>query len=473
MATQEVEVFICEKYHVHKGWNNTGYPFRIASSKAAFNNLDQAEKSLLAPGWTWEEEVGWSEDPGEMKVDADNWSYANAFPPHYDGLAKADVQSFVRWRRQVRTQNFSATAEELAEAVGVSMEAPFCSNFNVDVADKVGLELVKGLAKASFTYGEWSDSAAVILKTDLLKRLADPVKDSTNIEAFLNKFDKSQKGLGGAIAGWFGGGETAEVPFEDLKARIEQVSARFITAELDMYAVLAMRKFYLEAVCHATGAEPHDACPLRIVCCQNAGCGARFSANMAEAHDASCPYKVIVCELCSAEVLQKDWEQHNRRICPERAANCLFSEVGCKAHVKHYDMEKHLAASIPAHVRMMGVTLVEHKRTLQEFTAKMAQIDTQVTRQVEALQRCTTSRQRMEAQQLTLESRQNAFEAKTYHDLKNAAYTAERESRRRADGVQYSERQMLGSIQQEVRKLAGSEMQQLKKDVEMIRNKLK
>ena len=46
MAVQEVELFVCEKYHVHKGWSNTGYPFRIANSKAAFQSLEQAEKSL-------------------------------------------------------------------------------------------------------------------------------------------------------------------------------------------------------------------------------------------------------------------------------------------------------------------------------------------------------------------------------------------------------------------------------------------
>jgi homogentisate solanesyltransferase len=77
-------------------------------------------------------------------------------------------------------------------------------------------------------------------------------------------------------------------------------------------------------------AEHKASCMLRPLLCVNDGCSDVFSALHADAHDASCLFKLLPCKLnCEAMVARGEMEKHTLTICPRKMVICSFQPVGC------------------------------------------------------------------------------------------------------------------------------------------------
>lgn len=71
-------------------------------------------------------------------------------------------------------------------------------------------------------------------------------------------------------------------------------------------------------------------CVQRPVSCPNEGCDAVYSATYAEAHDASCGFKLLPCFLeCESSVQRKEMQNHCATVCPMKKMKCPYHSVGC------------------------------------------------------------------------------------------------------------------------------------------------
>ena len=93
-------------------------------------------------------------------------------------------------------------------------------------------------------------------------------------------------------------------------------------------------------------AQHQTSCVLRPVSCINEGCDAVYSATYAEAHDASCGYKLLPCLFdCESSVPRKEMENHCTTVCPMKKIKCPYHAVGC-LHVMAQVQILHLSICI-------------------------------------------------------------------------------------------------------------------------------
>lgn len=77
-------------------------------------------------------------------------------------------------------------------------------------------------------------------------------------------------------------------------------------------------------------AKHKTSCVMRPMTCPNEGCGDVYSALHADAHDASCAYKLLPCFLdCESSVQRKEMENHCATVCPMKKIKCPYHAVGC------------------------------------------------------------------------------------------------------------------------------------------------
>ncbi|KAH8964049.1 hypothetical protein BDL97_04G043400 [Sphagnum fallax] len=98
-------------------------------------------------------------------------------------------------------------------------------------------------------------------------------------------------------------------------------------------------------------AEHKASCMLRPLICVNDGCSDVFSALHADAHDASCLFKLLPCKLnCEAMVARGEMEKHTLTICPRKMVICSFQPVGCLRTMEQGVLEQHCVEFMGQHL---------------------------------------------------------------------------------------------------------------------------
>eukprot|EP00930_Biecheleria_cincta_P027341 TRINITY_DN19214_c0_g1_i1.p1 TRINITY_DN19214_c0_g1~~TRINITY_DN19214_c0_g1_i1.p1 ORF type:complete len:500 (+),score=115.84 TRINITY_DN19214_c0_g1_i1:45-1544(+) len=389
MATQEVELFACERYRPLAGWSASyllptdQHAYRARGKKGGWSSLVEAESALLAPGWAWEElrtdgngeAMAWTVEPGGLACDSAGWAYGVNFTSSYEGAPKKGIQMFTRWRRLVRTQTFSGLSALLAAAQESPAATAGCLNVDLEHAEQVGRLLHEALAAASL-YTDGSFPSVVKLKRQLLERLAhkkgDKEKDKekvTNLEALLEGFVSAQRGVMTRFAELFESENS-----EAARARISELEARFPAPEREAFATIGVRRFRPDAAC-AAGAEEHD-CPFRPASCPHEGCSERFSAYSLEAHSDACAWKVVPCEKCGEMLPRGKQQTHAAAACPLREACCQFKAIGCDAALSHQDVAAHLDECTQAHLLLVLRKSLEQQELIRTLSARVRQLET-------------------------------------------------------------------------------------------------
>jgi homogentisate solanesyltransferase len=113
-------------------------------------------------------------------------------------------------------------------------------------------------------------------------------------------------------------------------------------------------------------AKHKTSCVLRPMTCPNEGCSDVFSALHADAHDASCVYKLLPCFLeCESSVQRKEMEKHCATVCPMKKIKCPYHTVGCPHVMAQGLLESHCTEYVGQHLLEILQHVQNHDVALQ------------------------------------------------------------------------------------------------------------
>ena len=96
-------------------------------------------------------------------------------------------------------------------------------------------------------------------------------------------------------------------------------------------------------------------CAFRPTQCPNEECVEVFSANVAGAHDATCPFKLLPCpQKCGSDVQRRAMRAHLAGACDRRPATCPLAAFGCGARCDAGTLDAHVRDAAPAHVELLA-----------------------------------------------------------------------------------------------------------------------
>eukprot|EP00927_Polykrikos_kofoidii_P062148 TRINITY_DN56968_c0_g1_i1.p1 TRINITY_DN56968_c0_g1~~TRINITY_DN56968_c0_g1_i1.p1 ORF type:complete len:543 (-),score=90.67 TRINITY_DN56968_c0_g1_i1:22-1497(-) len=362
--------------------------------KLSWKTVAEAEAALLAPGWCWEKcagadggEIGWQLWPMEA-VDEDGWSYGTNFPPTYEGAPKKSVQSFVRWRRFVRSQAFAGETALVSSLqsgnVGSNDVVSIgCPHVDLAATTDMGHRLLEALAAASLMHGELSLPVIVRLKYQLAERVlaacamgADSGSKQNTPDVVLADFIASQRSVASRLSGAFQSSGHDEVA---IRTRMSEMKDEYQPMEREALSAIIVRRFRPDSACSA-GAGEHD-CKFRPISCANPGCTDRFSAHAFAAHDKVCGFKRMNCEKCNEAVARSQLRVHASVACSKREVACTFSSIGCVASVSVQQLPEHLDNCTQGHLMMMLQVATEQQETIKTLTARVSELEMRLAAQ--------------------------------------------------------------------------------------------
>ncbi|CAK9275383.1 unnamed protein product [Sphagnum jensenii] len=117
-------------------------------------------------------------------------------------------------------------------------------------------------------------------------------------------------------------------------------------------------------------------CTLRPISCHNPNCGDVFSAIHAEAHDASCPFKILHCRLkCEATVSRSNMDNHCATVCPMKPVSCPFHHVSCSASMPQGEVEKHCEDNMGQHLLLLLNSMQDHKLSINNQSQRILLVE--------------------------------------------------------------------------------------------------
>lgn len=129
-------------------------------------------------------------------------------------------------------------------------------------------------------------------------------------------------------------------------------------------------------------------CPKVVLQCQNKDCPSQFLRDEKKEHMETCPFRNIECEYCTAEVVQKDYEDHLivcefypllcfnncnstilrkdmqshlNDVCENTIIECQFSQLGCEDRFLRKERKEHMNVLAKKHFYMITEFLSTEK----------------------------------------------------------------------------------------------------------------
>ncbi|KAG0591019.1 hypothetical protein KC19_1G143200 [Ceratodon purpureus] len=278
-----------------------------------------------------------------------------------------------------------------------------CGFYDVEEVNRLTEALLVALAAACVekTSGTFSQRAAVVpdVKKDMLEYLNQQSESYANggtgsqsvklaglsnlvahptqiVNDILENFIKSKRNMFSRVSGMV---SPKDDKIDDFVHELDR-SGVWLAGRREVLAKALMKRIDQRKTYHCDMkfesekelAQHQVSCVMRPVSCSNEGCDAVYSATHAEAHDASCVYKLLPCFLdCESSVRRMDMEKHCATVCPMKRINCPYHSVGClhvmaqgllESHCTEY-MGRHLLETLQ-YVQNHEVALGDHAQRL-------------------------------------------------------------------------------------------------------------
>jgi len=366
---RKVEIYENERYSPVSGWSSRSLlitdrgVYSNGDGSMSFGSLDEANQSLLSPGWKWESE-NWSRDTSLTNADEHGWSYATDFLGYEDensGSAIKSMMHFVRRKRLIRYQQFDIN-------LIYSSDKLTCSYCDIEEIDRLSTTLLEVLTTASLKKHPRFISVPKVnsLKYSLIEAFnfskAEPIDDYTTerILTLLEPFISHGPNAWTMASAALGGGNTTEY----FGKRTVEILDSFSIYERNEISKLIIRKFDKNYTYHCNKINCKDECVFSPMLCPNTDCGVIFSKKWADKHDNICPQKIIDCErLCGEKVIRRLHNSHLETSCSLRPMKCPFNELGCSVVCAHRSLQDHLDQYMQSHL-LLSLTRVEEQQTV-------------------------------------------------------------------------------------------------------------
>lgn len=254
------------------------------------------------------------------------------------------------------------------------------------VVPDVKKEMLVYLNQQSESYASGGSSSQSIKSAGLAEVVAHPTQI---VKDMLENFIKSKRNMFSRVSGIVIDAHKDD-KIDDFVLELE-LTGVWLAGKREVLAKALLRRLDQRKIYHCEMkfesekelAQHQINCVQRPVSCPNEGCDAVYSATYAEAHDASCGFKLLPCFLeCESSVQRKEMQNHCATVCPMKKMKCPYHSVGCphimaqgllESHCTEY-MGHHLLETLQ-HVQNHEVALGGHAQRilLVEKAVELAQ----------------------------------------------------------------------------------------------------
>jgi hypothetical protein len=273
-----------------------------------------------------------------------------------------------------------------------------CAHLCLASHANVSRALVDAIAKAAVfqtagkPFGDANDLVAK-LATDLVAKLMKFADDAENgksglapnladLAAWINEWVTRKR----SFFGEFGAMWSKEKQTEAVE-RVRQDVARgecWPAADRERVSRELLLRYDRGKVAHCEEAfatedelfEHKKKCAFRPTQCPNEGCMEVHGANVAAAHDAQCPHKIVKCpNACdSTNVTRRALKMHVDLECPRRPVTCPFAPFGCASHVYAGTLRAHMKEHAHDHVADLAKRVGRMSDAAEKTEAKVAEM---------------------------------------------------------------------------------------------------
>lgn len=269
-----------------------------------------------------------------------------------------------------------------------------CSYYDVEEVDRLSQALLVALASACVekTSGTFSPRAGVVpeVKKEMLEYLNQQSEAYANggsslqgfklelvayptqiVKDMLENFIKSKRNMFSRVSGIVIDAHKDD-KINDFVHELDQTGV-WLAGRREVVAKALLKRIDRRKTCHCEMkfdsekelAEHQINCAFRPVSCSNKGCDAVYSATHAEAHDASCDYKLFPCYLeCESSVQRKEMANHCATVCPMKKMKCPYHSVGCLHFMAQGLLESHCTEYMGEHLLETLQYVQNHEVTL-------------------------------------------------------------------------------------------------------------
>ena len=248
-----------------------------------------------------------------------------------------------------------------------------CSHICLTSTHNISRALLCAVAKAAVYQSAgkiFGDPKAAVapLSADLLANLegdkgtAGEAGVLTDLHRDVQEWTTSKKTAFASLGETFGGAKASDDAAEALEKSLARGDG-WSVADRERVSRELLLRYDRECLAHCEEAfeTPEELlrhktrCAFRPTQCPNDECVEVFSANVAGAHDATCPCKPLPCpQKCGSDVQRRAMRAHLAGACDRRPATCPLAAFGCGARCDAGTLDAHVRDAAPAHVELLA-----------------------------------------------------------------------------------------------------------------------